>query len=459
MRVGVSERKNTEDTMKDSEKKDLMKIDIPARADEAPKHFFEEVQYKPTVRESEVVEPLKVEGQYPFDYPNRHQPIEDMSPSAIKEKVAGTDELYPPDDYPVNMWVKLFRYFKARVNLLLASLSSRVAANELAIQELQENGTGGSGIGEEGSSGSISEIPVVTDQTNGLMIAADKAKLDDYPQKNALDSELAALYVKKAGDTLTGDLIFEHTQANNHAVIVKHKTDVYTQSPPSVLGSYLVFYDKDGVLDGYLGREHLANGRSQLAMWVKGENGKVFEAKIRSDPDGTGAFYIPEYGEESNAYVAATRHWVEQKLGSTASLDALVSFDDEVETFVSRQQKAIAQINDEAQQAIYAGFIYCMTTGNYYISYSLFDQINLQDLAIRAIGNNDFFTINVHTSKDDTISTLVEISVSARTIIAIHKAGLEHKMKILKEANKIKKEIMACKTEEQLKHLLQDSYA
>lgn len=53
--------------------------------------------------------PMHIMGQYPFEYPSRFQPIEDQPQSLLEHKILNAKEDWPPNDYPINMWPRLFK--------------------------------------------------------------------------------------------------------------------------------------------------------------------------------------------------------------------------------------------------------------------------------------------------------------------------------------------------------------
>lgn len=101
----------------------------------------------------------------------------------------------------------------------------------------------------------------------------------------------------------------------------------------------------------------------------------------------------------------------------------------EAQSLEAVKQDYISRLNQEATQAICAGFPYEINGEEYHISYNLLDQINLNDNATIALGDSESrFDVSVTDSEGERLT----LRVSARIIQDIHKyAVISHKNPIL----------------------------
>lgn len=138
---------------------------------------------------------------------------------------------------------------------------------------------------------------------------------------------------------------------------------------------------------------------------------------------------------------------------SVASISMLDMLDDDyVETLEEQKQAALFKLNQEAQQAIYAGFLFEIDGQEYRIDYSLFDQTNLQSDAILAMQNPG--KIMAFRCIDEN-GQVVWLDISAETILAIQKYGvISHRDVIRRAIDEKKARIMSAADEAEIQAIL-----
>lgn len=442
-------------------KKEILKINIPSRKDEAPKTLSENVSIVKSISQNKEVSPVVIEGQYPFDYPSRHQPIEDQSPTVLKELVSKIDDKFPPDDYPVNMWVKLFRFLKNRMNTIFANHESRLVENEDSIENAKQDidklkiaigdGTGDINLSDVYESISNIEVDVNTNKTSITGLTQSISDITDILE------DVSNTYVAKSGDTMTGTLSMLKPfscQLNNNEIVKYKALNIDINVIPT--GAHATarlqdVYDKNNValMQQYFRRE-MVTGCMALLVKINQPNNVAgwFNYKVYSD--GTSfAEYPSPYPMQKNEQVVNCGY-LNNALGTGASLTALASIDEIAENYVEtleiKKQKAIVKINAEVQQSIYSGFNYNIDGKEYHIDYSLFDQVNLANLSIVASQNiNEIIPFRC----TDTKGNVVWLNVLGKVVVDIHKYGIvQHQNTIRMKADNLKTKIMRYSVEE-----------
>lgn len=253
--------------------------------------------------------------------------------------------------------------------------------------------------------------------------------------------------VNKAGDTITGALKYQ-------------ATDYAAGQNPSV-ERYLVpvqFIDKNGKDLGYLSHTLYPNGDHNITVLCRNGLGSGTSFVLRLLADGRTWAEVPTPPLSHNITSIATTQWVNQKLGTGASVAALSALDESdpnyVETLEIKKLKAIAQINAEAQQAIYMGFSYEIGGQEYRIGYGFNDQCNLNGDAIIAMQNpGKVMPFRCMNEEGQT----VWLDVPAETVLAIQEYGIvSHRDVIRKAADEKKARIMAAETEAEINAIVME---
>lgn len=195
----------------DDKKDKVLRIDIPSRIDEAPRQYSERISPITIVKEERKFEKDNhILGQYPELYPYRTQNTEDLSPTTLKEKISGTDEIYPPDDYPMSMWTKLFRYFKSRANKLFNSLTGRVTSLEERVDNLETFHDDEGGVIDVSSIfDAISEVDQKVSLAQSNANIANATASSAYTKAESAQATADAA-LPKAGGEMTGNINFQH---------------------------------------------------------------------------------------------------------------------------------------------------------------------------------------------------------------------------------------------------------
>ena len=230
---------------------------------------------------------------------------------------------------------------------------------------------------------------VATTSKNGLMSAADKVNLN-----NAL---LRQAHYYGASNAATGDQALEGT-----FIMGGSKLGI-TAMPNTWFVVFQSFYQTP-VNPG---------NRVQLALGM-------------SAP---GIFYRKCYSTDGWS------KWVNVLTGATISAASLMGLspqevvipelgennEDEPVDLDMMRQAALAQINEDARQAIYAGFPYKINGGEYHIRYNLIDQANLNGDTILAMHNpNELMPFCC----EDETGHMVWLDITAETMLNIHRHGI-----------------------------------
>lgn len=292
--------------------------------------------------------------------------------------------------------------------------------------------------------------------TNGVPIGLDNLFGSGWNiESGVILNGVSTGNVNKSGDTMTGPLVIEQTGSDSHFFIIKRPDLEKGVNPSGTAISYIAIKDKNDQDLAWIRHYALANGQYRLEQQVmKGNTSVNFTMGIGSD----NAIWtsIPNPKASSNKNEIATTSWTNSKLGTGASLTALVNIDetseDYVETLEIKKQKAIAQINADIAQAIYAGFPYEIDGVEYLIGYSLFDQNNLNGDAVLAAQNPG--KVMSFRCMDETGNT-VWLDIPTETVLDIHKYGIvSHRDMIRKEADEKKALVMAAQNDEQLQAIM-----
>lgn len=259
------------------------------------------------------------------------------------------------------------------------------------------------------------------------------------------------------GGTITGSI----TIIDNNPNIFLEISNDNQKAPPDNgdVDAYAArIRDKNHSSVAHLRYQHYPAGNRQWLFQLMSEGAGGWRNLIFNvEPDGYSTLSLPTHPNlTENGAAIVDAYWVNSKLGAGASVATLAMIDEDgdnyVETFETRRQKAIAQINGEAQQAIYAGFAYEINGQDYFIGYSLFDQQNLANRAIIAAqypGETMTFPCMDETGHN------VWLNIPTETVLAIHKFGLlSHTDQIRQAADAKKTQIMAAETDEQLQAIL-----
>lgn len=259
--------------------------------------------------------------------------------------------------------------------------------------------------------------------------------------------------VAKSGDTMTGPLTISR---DGKALIIKNtRVDINTPTQEAI-ASWLIYTDKNDkeLVKILMGQAYASAGFNYCDTIVTNTGGtKSVKTRLKCLNNGAGVFEVPTSTASASLNGAVNLQTLNATLGTGTSLTALANLDesseDYVETLDIKKQKAIAQVNAEAQQAIYGGFPYEINGEEYFIDYSLFDQQNLASRALIAARSPDE-TISLPCRDESGFRAWLD--ASAETVLAIHKHGLLfHTDAILKMADEKKARIMSAQTEEEIK--------
>lgn len=260
--------------------------------------------------------------------------------------------------------------------------------------------------------------------------------------------------VSKAGDTVSGALSF--TDGNPFYFYGSHDSLVSGHAQESF--GLQRYRDKNGRQLGYsefvLGADNSLLWQFLLFSPANSSKRSYIGCTVLADGTGYGVTRNPPTSDNTTSI--ATTYFVNQKLGSAASLAALATLDasdpNYVETLEIKKQKAVAQVNADAQAAIYGGFPYEIDGQDYIIGYSLFDQTNLNSDAVVAAGNPGK-TMSFR-CMDETGQT-VWLDVPTETVLAIQKYGtVSHRDAVRKAADEKKARIMAAADETELQAII-----
>ena len=262
--------------------------------------------------------------------------------------------------------------------------------------------------------------------------------------------------VNKAGDTMTGPLnfVFNKTEAGN-----LYKSLVYDRENLPASRQSITIFDIRDKNDKLLRTQYIAqfsDGNVDFQDYFYGKGNTYVQVVMRYNLNSNKFTYcIPQPDNASNGVEAVTSAWVNSKLGSAASLIALATLDETaenyVETFETRKLKAIAQLNAEAQQAIYAGFEYEINGQPYMFGYSIFDQINLQNKAILALHN---IQDSIQLSCNNQEGYQEQLTLTPAQILDIFKFAENYKQGILNAVGEKRNRILSAKTDNQLNAIL-----
>lgn len=267
--------------------------------------------------------------------------------------------------------------------------------------------------------------------------------------QNALDTR-----VNKAGDGLTGSLVFAR---NSGAIIVSQNSDADRDDYyNATFYTDISFRDKNNKPIGAL--TNLCNATETYVHLVCYTGSGVpcaFGLTLPKDGNPFILGYEPPLTAVGREMVSAS--FLNKKLGSGASLAALANLaepaEDYVETLETKKLEACAKLNTEASQAIYAGFPVEIDYGVYHIPYSLFDQINLADLAFLASRHSEeSFILPCRTLSGNEVN----LEVLSDTVIAVWEQGVHYKNEVLLAAREKKARIMAATTEEEIEAIYKE---
>lgn len=294
------------------------------------------------------------------------------------------------------------------------------------------------------------QAEIVTAKTQADKGVSDAASANTKAQQ-AIDEK-----VSKSGDTMTGNLTIKPVNATIQPVLSLVRNinwADYTSFSSSLCAIKFKFADKDF---SSLNIQHRPDaGLERWYISFLKEDGTPYSdisLGINTNKNNRRFMIIdtPELSDVSNT--VTTCSWINQKFGTSASLTALADIDETVEDYVEtleiKKQKAIAQINAEAQQAIYSGFPYEIDGQEYFISYSLFDQANLNSDAVMAMSQPVDEAMSFR-CMDETGNT-VWLDVLPSVVLAIHKYGVSYRDMIRRAADEKKARIMTATSEDEI---------
>lgn len=293
--------------------------------------------------------------------------------------------------------------------------------------------------------------------TNGVPIGLDNLFGSGWNiESGVILNGVSTGNVNKSGDTMTGPLIVERTGENLQFFIIRRPDIEKGVNPSGTKTSYIAVKDKNDAYLMYIRHYVLSDGQCRLEMQLTKSDGVVAGFTMGIGSNNATWTSIPNPKASSNTNEIATTSWTNSKLGTGASLTALVNIDetseDYIETLEIKKQKAIAQINADIAQAIYAGFPYEIDGVEYLIGYSLFDQNNLNGDAVLAAQNPG--KVMSFRCMDETGNT-VWLDVPTETVLDIQKYGIvSHRDMIRKEADEKKALVMAAENDEQLQAIM-----
>lgn len=295
---------------------------------------------------------------------------------------------------------------------------------------------------------------VATQSANGLMGSDDKTKLDGIEAGAQVNPTLAELGgISTSGGTITGNF-FVLTEC----LLIKSLKDIWNTSVSGGANSIIYFVDKNNHDNGSIRVTHYTSGEKQLVFRVLNHEGASVDMGVAAGANGGSNYaYCPTPPASVNGNQIATASYVNQKLGSAASLTVLATLDEHdeayVETLETRKLKAAAWLNVEAQQAIYSGFQYEIDGEEYIFGYSVFDQQNLADLAIMAV-QNQAGMLDVPCRNED--GNNIWLKLPASEVLEIHKWAALRKFAILQDVNDKKQRIWSAENDEEIKAILME---
>lgn len=298
-----------------------------------------------------------------------------------------------------------------------------------------------------------------TDTTNGINTNINDMFGTGYNiHEGVIINGISTGNVNKAGDTMSGELVIK--SALPTVTLQQTKTKNTWQQGNNAV-HYLPLLWGDGTQLGNIhtmyrtSSDNNAIGLYLTLISAKGVS-RTFSFSIADDGLSTIFIDTPLLSSYDNR--VATTSWVNQKLGTGASVASMAlanideSAEDYVETFDKRKYKAILQLDADASTAIKSGFRYEINGEEYLFGYGIFEQQNLADLAIVAM----------HTPADETLLLPckndtghdVELEVSPKVVLDVHKFAYGNKAFILSDVRKKKARMMAAENDEQLQAII-----
>lgn len=313
----------------------------------------------------------------------------------------------------------------------------------------------------------------IVEEDAGLVMESDGGSWFKIPMppltSNGQYAAITALWANSkflplVGGTINGPIQFKSTY-NEFIGITKETLDASEAFPSENKHIQINIKDKNGAVIGNLQFSQYTSGNFSAQLnafaYEEGHTGEISHRyqgniSVNVNNEGKTSTSAPNPVAGANNQSIATTYWVNQKLGTGASTIALASLDetaeDYVETLEIKKLDAIAQINSEAQQAIYMGFPYEIDGIEYRIGYSYLDQINLNGDAILAMQNPGKL---MPFRCMDEMGQVVWLDIPTETILAIQKYGITQHRDIIRRAADVKKaRIMAAINDTQIQTIM-----